>query len=163
MFLLILTKSYPPFRRPSLPTPSQSFPCPSLSSPPYYPPPPPPNSATVLSRSLFCSKSALNQHLLASKKNGSSIFEEVAIYFLILFLSSNPAFICYIVFSRFYYENPGIFTRGQLVEIRKSSLARLLCDNGDNIDFVPREAFRLGRMTPCSQIPQMDLSRWKEL
>ncbi|VDK24945.1 unnamed protein product [Anisakis simplex] len=65
--------------------------------------------------------------------------------------------------DRFYYENPGIFTRGQLFEIRKSSLARLLCDNGDNINFVPREAFRLGRMTPCSQIPQMDLSRWKEL
>ncbi|KHN73447.1 Peroxidase mlt-7 [Toxocara canis] len=64
--------------------------------------------------------------------------------------------------DRFYYENPGIFTRAQLVEIRKSSLARLLCDNGDNIDFVPREAFRLGRMTPCNQIPQMDLSRWKE-
>ncbi|VDN28275.1 unnamed protein product [Gongylonema pulchrum] len=64
--------------------------------------------------------------------------------------------------DRFYYENPGVFTRAQLAEIRKSSFARLLCDNGDNIDTVPREAFRLGRMTPCSQIPQMDLTKWKE-
>lgn len=63
---------------------------------------------------------------------------------------------------RFYYENPGIFTRAQLSELRKSSFSRLLCDNGDNITKVPREAFRIGQMTSCSQIPQMDLTKWKE-
>jgi len=64
--------------------------------------------------------------------------------------------------DRFYFENPGIFTRAQLAEIRRSSLARIICDNGDNIRFVPREAFRLGPMVSCSEIPQMDLSKWRE-
>uniref|UniRef100_A0AC34R5A6 ShKT domain-containing protein n=1 Tax=Panagrolaimus sp. JU765 TaxID=591449 RepID=A0AC34R5A6_9BILA len=64
--------------------------------------------------------------------------------------------------DRFYFENPGIFTRAQLAEIRRSSLARVICDNGDNIRFVPREAFRLGPMVDCSEIPSMDLSKWKE-
>ncbi|TMS40178.1 hypothetical protein L596_006590 [Steinernema carpocapsae] len=64
--------------------------------------------------------------------------------------------------DRFYYENPGIFTRAQLAEIRRSSLSRIICDNGDNIHQVPREAFRLGQLVPCNQIPQMDLTKWKE-
>lgn len=34
------------------------------------------------------------------------------------------------------YENDGVFTGLQLDEIRRSSLARVLCDNGDNIDRV---------------------------
>uniref|UniRef100_A0AAF5PWT0 peroxidase n=3 Tax=Wuchereria bancrofti TaxID=6293 RepID=A0AAF5PWT0_WUCBA len=64
--------------------------------------------------------------------------------------------------DRFYYENPGIFTRAQLIEIRKSSFSRLLCDNGDNISRVPREAFRIGQMISCAQISQIDLTKWKE-
>lgn len=64
--------------------------------------------------------------------------------------------------DRFYFENPGIFTRTQLAEIRRSSLARILCNNGDNINFVPREAFRLGPIVSCNEIPQMDLTKWKE-
>ncbi|PIO55154.1 hypothetical protein TELCIR_23462, partial [Teladorsagia circumcincta] len=62
----------------------------------------------------------------------------------------------------FYYENPGVFSRPQLSEIRKSSLSRIICDNSNTITMVPREAFRLGHLTPCSQIPQMDLNKWKE-
>ncbi|KAH7699852.1 hypothetical protein AAVH_33039 [Aphelenchoides avenae] len=64
--------------------------------------------------------------------------------------------------DRFYFENPGIFTRSQLAEIRRSSLARIICNNGDNINFVPREAFRLGPIVSCNEIPQMDLTKWKE-
>uniref|UniRef100_A0A915Q5C3 peroxidase n=1 Tax=Setaria digitata TaxID=48799 RepID=A0A915Q5C3_9BILA len=64
--------------------------------------------------------------------------------------------------DRFYYENPGIFTKAQLKEIRKSSFSRLLCDNGDNIDKVPRESFRIGQITSCSKIPKMNLAKWKE-
>uniref|UniRef100_A0A1I7XAT8 Animal hem peroxidase n=1 Tax=Heterorhabditis bacteriophora TaxID=37862 RepID=A0A1I7XAT8_HETBA len=66
------------------------------------------------------------------------------------------------MFSRLYYENPGIFTRQQLSEIRKSSLSRIICDNSNTITMVPREAFRLGHLTPCNQIPQMDLNKWRE-
>uniref|UniRef100_A0A0K0F465 peroxidase n=1 Tax=Strongyloides venezuelensis TaxID=75913 RepID=A0A0K0F465_STRVS len=64
--------------------------------------------------------------------------------------------------DRFYYENPGIFTPQQLKEIRKSSFSRILCDNGDNINLVTKEAFRVSNLTPCTQIPKMDLSKWKE-
>ncbi|KAK0393081.1 hypothetical protein QR680_000045 [Steinernema hermaphroditum] len=64
--------------------------------------------------------------------------------------------------DRFYFENPGIFTRAQLAEIHRSSLSRIICDNGDNIRMVPREAFRLGQLVPCTQIPQMDLTVWRE-
>ncbi|KJH50886.1 animal hem peroxidase [Dictyocaulus viviparus] len=64
--------------------------------------------------------------------------------------------------DRFYYENPGVFTRAQLSELRKSSLSRIICDNSNTITMVPREAFRLGHLTPCNQIPQMNLSKWKE-
>ncbi|CAJ0581451.1 unnamed protein product, partial [Mesorhabditis spiculigera] len=64
--------------------------------------------------------------------------------------------------DRLYYENPGVFTRAQVNEIRRSSLSRILCDNARGLTMVPREAFRLGPFVPCGQIPAMDLSKWKE-
>ncbi|VDL78268.1 unnamed protein product [Nippostrongylus brasiliensis] len=38
--------------------------------------------------------------------------------------------------DRFYYENQGVFTPSQLVEIRKSTLARVICDNADHIELI---------------------------
>lgn len=38
--------------------------------------------------------------------------------------------------SIFRYENPGVFTPLQLNQIKKVSLAKILCNNGDNIDRV---------------------------
>ncbi|PAV77567.1 hypothetical protein WR25_09840 isoform A [Diploscapter pachys] len=64
--------------------------------------------------------------------------------------------------DRLYYENPGVFTRRQLSEIRKSSLSRIICDNTNTITMIPREAFRVGHLTPCSQIPRMDLNHWRD-
>uniref|UniRef100_A0AC34GNB9 Peroxidase n=1 Tax=Panagrolaimus sp. ES5 TaxID=591445 RepID=A0AC34GNB9_9BILA len=66
--------------------------------------------------------------------------------------------------DRFYFENPGIFTTAQVAELKKSSLARIFCDSGDRITQVPGDAFTLpqGNLVPCSKLPSIDLSKWKE-
>lgn len=48
--------------------------------------------------------------------------------------------------DRYFYEhspeiNPGAFTVEQLGEIKKTSLARLICDNSDGIQAQPPKAF----------------------
>ncbi|VDM81115.1 unnamed protein product [Strongylus vulgaris] len=67
--------------------------------------------------------------------------------------------------DRFWYENDGIFTKLQLQQIKKASLARLLCDNGDNIDRVqPNVFFYPGNSTKfygkCENIPELNLNMW---
>ena len=47
--------------------------------------------------------------------------------------------------SRYFYDqatSPGRFSPHQLVEIRRSSLARIHCDNGDNISLMQPLSFR---------------------
>ena len=47
--------------------------------------------------------------------------------------------------DRYFYDSgdsPGKFTEPQLAEIRKSSLARITCDNGDDIHSIQPLAFR---------------------
>ncbi|CAN8004844.1 unnamed protein product, partial [Ixodes pacificus] len=47
--------------------------------------------------------------------------------------------------DRFHYEHggqAGSFTSAQLTEIRKTSMARLICDNSDNIRFIQPDVFR---------------------
>ena len=47
--------------------------------------------------------------------------------------------------DRFYYDsenNPGKFTEAQLVEIRHANLARITCDNGDDIHHMQPLAFK---------------------
>jgi len=66
---------------------------------------------------------------------------------------------------RFYYEREGQFTPDQLVQIRQSSLSRLICDNADGVFKVPADAFLLedpADFTPCGQLPTVDLFLWKE-
>ena len=74
--------------------------------------------------------------------------------------------------DRFWYENgdhPGAFTPAQLQEIRKVSLARIVCDNLDNIDNIQPYVFishietsNLPRSCRGSAIPEVDLNKWKE-
>ncbi|XP_048582220.1 peroxidasin [Nematostella vectensis] len=68
--------------------------------------------------------------------------------------------------DRFWYENPSTFEPAQLTQIRMSSLARVLCDNGDNIQLVQRDVFLRaethGGYVSCEAIPRMDLRMWKE-
>jgi len=73
--------------------------------------------------------------------------------------------------DRFYYDsssNPGKFSEEQLAEVRKSSLARIHCDNGDHVKLMQPLAFRkpsqINPLVPCDaiSIPQLSLYPWKE-
>jgi peroxidase len=66
---------------------------------------------------------------------------------------------------RFWYESSATFTPDQLAELKKQSLARVLCDSGENFTNAPPDAFRvtsLGDTLPCAQINGMNLSVWQE-
>ena len=63
---------------------------------------------------------------------------------------------------------PSAFTKDQLDEIRKTSLARIICDNGDKTDFVQPSSMIasdifLNAFQYCSTgtIPSLDLNKWK--
>ena len=66
--------------------------------------------------------------------------------------------------DRFYYENndqTALFSAEQRVEIEKTSLSRIICDNADNIQEIQPNAFLLGSRTNCSEIPEVDLRAWQ--
>ncbi|CAJ0567070.1 unnamed protein product, partial [Mesorhabditis spiculigera] len=68
--------------------------------------------------------------------------------------------------DRHWYENEGVFSKAQLQQIRKTSLARMFCDNGDDIDRVQRDVFFYpGNSTllyeKCSMIPEINLNMWQ--
>jgi hypothetical protein len=65
---------------------------------------------------------------------------------------AGPTFLCILteqfyrtrVGDRYFFERGEIdvaFTREQLIEIRKASMARLFCDNGNNIEQMQPSAF----------------------
>ncbi|KAL7988026.1 hypothetical protein Chor_006945 [Crotalus horridus] len=68
--------------------------------------------------------------------------------------------------DRLWYENPGVFTPAQLTQVKQSSLARILCDNGDNITRVQRDVFRVAEFPhgygSCAEIPKVDLRMWQD-
>ncbi|XP_073530329.1 peroxidasin homolog isoform X1 [Phyllobates terribilis] len=68
--------------------------------------------------------------------------------------------------DRFWHENPGVFTPAQLTQIKQTSLARVLCDNGDNITKVQPDVFKMAEFPhgyiSCRQIPHLDLRLWKD-
>lgn len=65
--------------------------------------------------------------------------------------------------DRFWYENPNWFTLEQLNEIKKSSLARIICDNSDNVSEVqPLVMERDSWIVPCTEISEPNWNGWKE-
>lgn len=69
--------------------------------------------------------------------------------------------------DRFWYENPSVFRAEQLAQIQQVSLARILCDNGDNITRVQPNVFLLPEASrndfvSCDEIPYIDLSAWSD-
>jgi len=66
---------------------------------------------------------------------------------------------------RYWHEKSGIFTSEQLNSLQNISLAKVLCENGDHIDRIPRNVF-LNAMyprdyVPCSYIEDIDLEPWR--
>ncbi|XP_026727227.1 peroxidase-like [Trichoplusia ni] len=74
--------------------------------------------------------------------------------------------------DRYFYDNgemPHSFTPDQLREIKKSSMARLICDNTDGVHYIQRKAFEVeSAYNPkysCDDhnaIPYVDLTAWKK-
>ncbi|GFR24013.1 peroxidasin [Trichonephila clavata] len=71
--------------------------------------------------------------------------------------------------DRFWFENPnqpGSFTKDQLKEIYKSSFARILCDNSDDLYMIQKYPFFIpskeNPIIPCEEIAKVDLSQWTE-
>ncbi|XP_070571675.1 thyroid peroxidase-like [Ptychodera flava] len=65
--------------------------------------------------------------------------------------------------DRFWYENPGVFTDSQLLELKKSSLARVICDN-TGIGELPSNVFRRADRSSfkkCEDLPEIDLEKWR--
>ncbi|RWS25826.1 hypothetical protein B4U80_08061, partial [Leptotrombidium deliense] len=65
--------------------------------------------------------------------------------------------------DRFWYEN-GIFTEEQLLEIKKASLAKVICDSGDDTTTITKDVFVVPskqEMLMCKTLPSMDLMKWK--
>uniref|UniRef100_A0A8C4RTY0 Peroxidasin like n=1 Tax=Erpetoichthys calabaricus TaxID=27687 RepID=A0A8C4RTY0_ERPCA len=68
--------------------------------------------------------------------------------------------------DRFWYENPGVFSPAQLTQLKQASLARVLCDNGDNIKQVQPDVFLKAEYPQgyvnCEEIPRIDLRMWQD-
>lgn len=68
--------------------------------------------------------------------------------------------------DRFWYENPGVFTPAQLTQLKQTSLARVLCDNGDNITRIQSDVFSVAELPhgygSCDDLPKIDLRMWQD-
>ncbi|KAG5866644.1 hypothetical protein JTB14_025149 [Gonioctena quinquepunctata] len=71
--------------------------------------------------------------------------------------------------DRFWYENsqaPQAFTLEQLNELRKTSLATIICDTSDDLDEIQKKVMeRVGPnnyYTACSDLKRTNLNLWKE-
>ncbi|XP_039494522.1 peroxidase [Drosophila santomea] len=71
--------------------------------------------------------------------------------------------------DRFFFEreNAGGFSRAQLAEIRKVSLASLFCSNANYLHLIQPNVFVFPNshnlLLNCNFIPQIDLSKWQDL
>ncbi|XP_067224184.1 peroxidasin homolog isoform X4 [Chanodichthys erythropterus] len=68
--------------------------------------------------------------------------------------------------DRFWYENPGSFSPAQLTQLKQASLARVLCDNSDNITRIQSDVFSVADFPhgygSCDDLPKIDLRMWQD-
>ncbi|KAI6185441.1 Leucine-rich repeat and Immunoglobulin I-set and heme peroxidase domain containing protein [Aphelenchoides besseyi] len=67
--------------------------------------------------------------------------------------------------DRFWYENPDVFSTLQLQQLRKSNLAKVICNNADSIEHVQNDVFKyVGEdkqmFRKCSEVPDVELKFW---
>ncbi|XP_025190404.1 peroxidase-like [Melanaphis sacchari] len=70
--------------------------------------------------------------------------------------------------DRYFYDLPDVFNKDQLREIRKVSLARIFCDNSNNVTKMQKQAFLKPSVTDlqlCKSqiIPNINLNHWAEM
>ena len=72
-------------------------------------------------------------------------------------------------FFRFWYESPSTFKPQQLDQIKQTSLARIICDNGDDVRSITHNVFLNmkredeivnNKVNDCSEIPSVSLEMW---
>jgi len=72
--------------------------------------------------------------------------------------------------DRMWYENSEAsvrFTEAQLTEIRKTTLAKVICENCDVVDKIQKSVFDqyhefLNERVPCRTLPELNLQLWKD-
>ncbi|CAO4384089.1 unnamed protein product [Caenorhabditis nigoni] len=67
--------------------------------------------------------------------------------------------------DRFWYENDEMFSKTQLRQIKKVTLSKIICTNGDDIDRIQRDIFVYhGNSTQfyesCDALPEINLNMW---
>lgn len=67
--------------------------------------------------------------------------------------------------DRFFYQSIGVFTTSQFNEIKKASMARIMCDNLNGIVSIQPQAFKVDSASgnsrvSCAQIPKLNLNAW---
>jgi hypothetical protein len=76
-------------------------------------------------------------------------------------LDSNP-----LPTFRFFWENDKILTKEQIGEIRKVTMARILCDSSDGMRSVPFRSFEQVKMPSqligCDSVPKPEFEKWTE-
>ena len=63
------------------------------------------------------------------------------------------------------YSHVAVFTPFQVEELKKASLAKIICANADDIQRVPCDVFLLQNVSEfvnCSEIEDVNLNAWKE-
>ena len=65
--------------------------------------------------------------------------------------------------DRFWWENSEVFTKSQRYTLSKATLSKVICESSDGIKTIQPNAFKLSQnRTPCSLLPKLDLSQWKD-
>lgn len=81
-------------------------------------------------------------------------------------LSFIDIYLCIFVVLRFWYENPGVFSPAQLVQIKQTSLATVICQSSDSIEEIQSNVFHMAHYPqdylPCSNVPKLDLKLWAD-